>query len=274
MGIESLTRIVEQSLNEVDYEKLTALKGKTIREQIIALVKFASKDYVGSAETELQVMSDYKDSEFFRKYVNYLLGLTETTQEERHLFAEEIQLKAEDSAGNVIFGMVEGLDNINKQKILAQLSIAKMHKAISIEDFFRLYNLLVRIPYVDLKELVRYKEPFYDVSGDTELLFATGVLEMHTIDTKGGSNKYVLSRLGELLLRWGMGIHLELEHGKGTNVELDTLTAEAIDEVVDHKVDDARPKWEGDVLDKVTEHPLSMEYDEKDEGIIMKKRKR
>ena len=49
MGIESLTRIVEQSLNEVDYEKLTALKGKTIREQIIALVKFASKDYVGSA---------------------------------------------------------------------------------------------------------------------------------------------------------------------------------------------------------------------------------
>jgi len=174
MGIESLTRIVEQSLNEVDYEKLTALKGKTIREQIIALVKFASKDYVGSAETELQVMSDYKDSEFFRKYVNYLLGLTETTQEERHLFAEEIQLKAEDSAGNVIFGMVEGLDNINKQKILAQLSIAKMHKAISIEDFFRLYNLLVRIPYVDLKELVRYKEPFYDVSGDTELLFATG----------------------------------------------------------------------------------------------------
>lgn len=71
-----------------------------------------------------------------------------------------------------------------------------------------------------------------------------------------------------------MGIHLELEHGKGTNVELDTLTAEAIDEVVDHKVDDARPKWEGDVLDKVTEHPLSMEYDEKDEGIIMKKRKR
>ena len=94
-----------------------------------------------------------------------------------------------------------------------------------------MHSLLERIPYVDLKELPRYKDPYYDEAGDTELLFATGALEMHTIDSKGNSNKYILSRLGELLLRWGLGINIEMEHGKGTNVELDRATQEDIDEI-------------------------------------------
>ena len=73
--------------------------------------------------------------------------------------------------------------------------------------------MLERIPYVDLKELPRYKEPFYDDSGDTELLYATGVLELQTIDSDG-SNKYILSKLGEKLLLFGCQINLEMENGK------------------------------------------------------------
>ena len=139
--------------------------------------------------------------------------------------------------------MVDRLDNINKQSILAQLTIAKVHGTISIEDFFRLHSLLERIPWVDLKELPYYKNPFYDEGGDTELLFATGALEMNIIDTKGGPNKYILSRLGEMLLRWGFGIHLELEHGKGTNVELDVVTSEDIEEITDEKIKASRPQF-------------------------------
>ena len=231
MTVETLSNNVVQSLNSVDLEKLEAFKTNTVKEQILAVVKLLCKDYLGAAESELQVILDYKEGEFFRKYACYLLGLKDTTLDERHRFSEDIQQKAEDGAGNVVINMVDRLDNINKETVFAKLSVARIHGAISTEDFFRVHSLLERIPYVDLKLLPRYKEPYYDESGDTELLFATGALEIETIDSKGGSNKYKLSRLGELLLRWGFNIHLELEHGKGTNVELDRATQEDIGEM-------------------------------------------
>jgi hypothetical protein len=231
MTIEQLSNIVEQSLNSINLEKLEVTKADTMKEQILALVKLLCKEYLEAAESELKVILNYKEGEFFRKYACYLLGLKDTTVDERHQFSEEIQQKAEDGAGNVIINMVDRLDNINKETVFAKLTVARIHRAISTEDFFRVHSLLERIPYVDLKLLPRYKEPFYDESGDTELLFATGALEIETIDSKGGSNKYKLSRLGESLLRWGFNIHLELEHGKGTNVELNRATKEDIDEM-------------------------------------------
>ncbi len=231
MKVDTLSNIVEQSLKRVSIEQLAAIKTGALKDKILAIFKLLCEDYLGAAESEIQAFVGYQESEFFRKYATYLLGLVDTSPEERHKFAEEIQKKAEDSAGNVISGMVARLDNINKETVFAKLSVARIHGAISTEDFFRVYSLLERIPYVDLKQLPRYKEPFYDESGDTELLFATGALEIETIDSKGGSNKYKLSRLGELLLRWGFNIHLELEHGKGTNVELNRATQEDIDEI-------------------------------------------
>lgn len=231
MTVDTLSNIVEQSLKRVSIEQLAAIKTGALKDKILAIFKLLCEDYLGAAESEIQAFAGYQESEFFRKYATYLLGLVDTSPEERHKFAEEIQKKAEDSAGNVISGMVARLDNINKETVFAKLSVARIHGAISTEDFFRVYSLLERIPYVDLKQLPRYKEPFYDESGDTELLFATGALEIETIDSKGGSNKYKLSRLGELLLRWGFNIHLELEHGKGTNVELNRATQEDIDEI-------------------------------------------
>ena len=243
MTIDTLSNIVEQSLNSVTIEKLEAAKADTVKEQILAVVKLLCKDYIGTTESELQVILNYKEGEFLRKYACYLLGLKNTTVEGRHQFAEEIQQKAEDGAGNVIINMVDRLDNINKEIVFAKLSVARIHNAISVDDFFRLHSLLERIPYVDLKQLPRYKEPYYDESGDTELLFATGALEIETIDTKGESNKYKLSRLGELLLRWGFNIHLELEHGKGTNVELDRATQEDIDRMMDEKIKASQPRY-------------------------------
>ncbi len=248
MTVDQLSDIVEQSLNSFNLEKLAATKADTVKEQILAIVKLLCKDYLGAAESELKVILNYKEGEFFRKYACYLLWLKETTVEERHQFSEEIQQKAEDGAGNVIINMVDRLDNINKETVFAKLTVARIHNAISIEDFFRLHSLLERIPYVDLKLLPQYKEPFYDESGDTELLFATGALEIETIDTKGGSNKYKLSRLGDQLLRWGFNIHLDLEHGKGTSVELNLGEDSDIEAIFDQKIKDAQPKFENNTL--------------------------
>ena len=80
----------------------------------------------------------------------YVQGLKETTAEERHKFADEIREKAEDASGNVIAGMIDRLDNINKQEVFSKLTIARIHGFISVEEFFLLHSLLERIPYVDL----------------------------------------------------------------------------------------------------------------------------
>lgn len=204
MTAESLSNIVEQSLNSIDLEKLKAMKGASTKDVLLAVLKLVSKDYVGTAGTVILAIVDYREGEFFRKYCRYLLELVETTPEQRHQFSRELQDKAGDFSGNVICGMVDRLDNINKETVFARLSVARIHGFITIEDFFRLHSLLERIPYVDLKELPKYKEPFYDESGDTELLFATGALVIHTIANE--SNEYILSALGEKLLLWGCGV--------------------------------------------------------------------
>ena len=245
MNVDSLPNVIEQIIKEPDWDKLTLAEREYARGQSKAFVSLIPK-IGGAAAEELQQYYDYKDDEFFRKFVRFLMELKETTSEERHRFAEEIQQKAEDHPGNVILGMVDRLDNINKEVVMAKLSVARMHGAISIEDFFRLHSLLERIPYVDLKLLPQYKEPFYDESGDTELLFATGALELVSIDADGGTNKYLLSRLGEMLLRWGFNINIELEHGKGT--ELGLITQEKFNEIFDNKIEESQPRFEDETL--------------------------
>ena len=234
MTAESLSKIVEQSLKSVSLQEIKDAKKRPVKDQILALLKLVTGDAIGCAESVIQAISDYKEGEFFRKYTSYLYELVDTTPDERHKFCQEIQEKAEDSSGNVILGMVDRLDNINKETILARLTTAKIHEFINIEDFFRLCSMLERIPYIDLKELPRYKEPFYDESGDTELLYSTGALILQTLDANG-SNKYILSVLGEKLLLWRFGINLDMERERGTNVELNYATNDDIDKIFNEK---------------------------------------
>ena len=229
MTTDSLSQIIVNSLNMADLSFLKTANSAYWRGQLKALLSLIP-EAGGFVAEELQQFYDYKDDLFFRKFTQFMLGIIETSAEERNKFAIEIQTKVKDSPGNILLEMVDRLDNINKQTAFSNLTLARIHGEISIEDFFRLHSLLERIPYVDLKELPHYAEPFYDTSGDTELLFASGALEMASIEEE--SNKYILSRLGELLLRWGFGIVLKLEHRKGTDIGLNSLTEEEIDGII------------------------------------------
>jgi hypothetical protein len=230
MTAESLSIIVEQSLNSISLQDIKDAKKNPIKDQVFALLKVVAGDVLGAAESEMQAISDYKESEFFRKYACYLCELVETTPDDRYKFCQEIQDKAEDYSGNVILGMVDSLDNINKQEVFSKLTIARIHGFISVEEFFRLHSLLERIPYVDLAKLPYYKEDYFDESGDTELLFATGALKLASISAEDG-NKYVLSALGENLLRFGIGVNIDVKREKGTELEPRTATKEDIDEL-------------------------------------------
>lgn len=233
MTSEILSKIIKESLNSVDLDKLKNERSGATMDLLLAILKLCSKDYIGASESAIQTnkdVVDYRESDFFRKYYSYLYELADTTPEQRHRFSEEVQDKAEDFSGNVILGIVDRMDNIHKEKVLAKLTIARINGWITIEEFFRLSSMLERIPYVDLKMLPYYKDPYYDESGDTELLFATGSLNQHTIDVNAPS-KYVLSTLGEKLLCFGLGIKVEMDCEVGINIEVDTGSEEDIDEI-------------------------------------------
>ena len=77
--------------------------------------------------------------------------------------------------------------------------------------------MLERIPYVDLAKLELYNQDYYDDEGDSELLFATGALQQSVIDEEDG-NKYVLSKLGRKLLKYGLRIEVSDLQPRGTKV--------------------------------------------------------
>ena len=201
----------------------------------------------GTLSVEIQSVrdsaADYQAYEFFRKFTCFICELGELTDTQRNEFVSEVEKVAEDASGNVIMGLVDRLDNINKERILANLVIAKGQNAISIEDFFRLSSMLERIPYVDLAKLELYNQDFYDDEGDSELLFATGALQQSVIDADTG-NKYVLSKLGRKLLRFGLGLKVEDMQTIGTKVakiewdnmsDLKPISKEEIENIIERQ---------------------------------------
>ena len=218
MNTDNINNFVDVTFTKVESTKLkplTSIKGWV--EQVKALVNLVPV-FGGALAQEIQVMQNFKESEFFRKYTAFILGVVDTTEKEREKFAEEISKKANDAAGNVIAGMVDRLDNINKEVILANLTMARIDDKISIENFFRLASVLERIPYVDLVKLPSYQTPYYDEDGDTELLNSTGVLRPVKLSEDGDT--YILSPLGVKLLQYGLMTNVKKVNVKGTSVDL------------------------------------------------------
>ena len=221
-------RIVGGVIVSPDLNKLAPLKEALWKDQLKALLDLIGSVASGNPVTtgagvskfileELDIIENYKVSEFFRKFTAFAMEMTDVTAEERVKFAEEIQQKADDFAGNVLMGMVDRLDYIKKEQVLASLIKARIHQFITVEDFFRLSSMLERIPYVDLEHLEKYQEGYYDESGDSELLYSTGALQMASIDKDKG-NKYVLSLLGEKLMMFGLQKPVKTKRTKGTSL--------------------------------------------------------
>lgn len=255
MDYSQLPEIVNQSFSKVDLKKLTPQKGCVWIDQFKALL--SAVPYAGGfLAQEIQNIQDYKAAEFCRKYTAYIYSLEPHSEADREKFCKDVESQAWDYSGNVIMGIVDRLDNINKQCVLANLTSTKIKGQISIEDFFRLASMLERIPYVDLRELPKYGKPYYDESGDTDLLFATGALRLAILDGENNNSKYVLSALGQKLIEFGFNTPISVEFD-GLKIGLPIATDEDIDKMMKNFklpekerqsiIDEARPQWE--VLD-------------------------
>ena len=72
MAEESLSIIVEQSLKSESLLELKDAKKTILYEPIFAVIKLITGDVIGSVESIVKGITDYKEREFFRKYVIYL----------------------------------------------------------------------------------------------------------------------------------------------------------------------------------------------------------
>lgn len=168
-----------------------------------------------------ELYQGYRENEFFRKLCKVLLEIKDVKEPERQRFLQEVEKKAKDFSGNVLVNMIDRLDNINKGSVLANLIHARTDDKISIDDFFRLVSILERIPYTDLDKLIAFNEPYYDNSGVTELLNATGAIDVCVIDSNPDSNnQYELTSLGRMLVQYGLKIDVANTLHNGTTVQM------------------------------------------------------
>lgn len=230
--IIELSNVVRETLLYPNLTQQPLYKTVNWKEQLIAITNFIPIAG-GFISAELQILANYQVSEFFRKFTSFIYGLKELDDSKRVNFITEVEEKAQDSSGNVMISIIDKLDNINKQKILANLVIARTNNDISIEDFFRLSSVLERIPYVDLQLLPSYQDEFYDESGDTELLFSTGVLRQAYLGEDG--DRYILSPLGIKLLKFGVNVDIPIPQitGVKTGISWENVGDKDIDLISD-----------------------------------------
>jgi hypothetical protein len=93
MTTNSLSTVIVHSLNTPDLNSFKKADSTFWKEQLKAVVNLIPV-VGGFASEELQLYYDYKDDEFFRKFTKFLLGMIDTTVEERRQFADDIQKKS------------------------------------------------------------------------------------------------------------------------------------------------------------------------------------
>ena len=85
MTTDSLSQIIVNSLNMADLSFLKTANSAYWRGQLKALLSLIP-EAGGFVAEELQQFYDYKDDLFFRKFTQFMLGIIETSAEERNKF--------------------------------------------------------------------------------------------------------------------------------------------------------------------------------------------
>ena len=172
----------------------------------------------GAIAGEIKAITDaaanYQASEFLRKFTTFIYGLGDFGDNERILFLKELEGAAKDASGNVMLSIIDRLDNIHKQKILANLVRAKG------------------------------EGKYYDDNGDSELLYSTGVLRPAMYNQDG--DRYVLSPLGVNLMKHGLRLPAEMPQIKGTSTGIgwkeigDTPDIDGVKDIAKKTMEDLR----------------------------------
>lgn len=103
MDPNEISSIVGNLIISPDLNKLEPLRTSNVwKEQIKALINLIP-GVGGAIAQEIQVIENYKTAEFFRKFTKYILGISDTTVEERNRFSKEIEEASHDYSGYILF---------------------------------------------------------------------------------------------------------------------------------------------------------------------------
>lgn len=239
--MNDLSVVVKDVLESTDLKNINKVDLKNISKDALIGAINCLPIVGGVIASYLQIAKNnretYLELDFYRKLLALIYEIQDLQPKDIKCFMDDVEKNANDFSGNVITNLVNRTDNINKARVLANLIKSRVKGDIYIHDFFRLSSVLERIPYVDLNRLDQYKKPYYDDSGDTELLYATGALKLNTVDADN-ENLYILSELGRKLLVFGMHHFLDVENKGGTNINgmitsSETITDSDIDQMFD-----------------------------------------
>lgn len=244
--MNDLSVVVKDVLESTDLKNINKVDLKNISKDALIGAINCLPVVGGVIASYLQIAKNnretYLEMDFYRKLLAFIYGIKGLQSKDIKSFMDEVEKNAQDFSGSVITNLINKTDNINKATVLANLIKSRVNNDITIHDFFRLSSMLDRIPYIDLNELEKYQKAYYDDSGDTELLYATGALKLDTIDAQE-ENLYILSELGRKLLKYGMLRSAHVDNHGGTSVnglitDENIISNADIDSMIDSMNDD------------------------------------
>lgn len=193
----------------------------------------------------------YKNVQAYRlakKVYRFLYHTHEIETEKKRKFVKEYIKSNQEDGIDALLSVIDQLDNQHKVDIMARLLKSKVEEEITIYEFNRLVACLQRIPYSDILKLQDYKDHYYE-PGVTEVLYAAGVLYLSHEDFEKNTNEYKLNYNGAQLLKYGLNEAMEIP----TDFKVQRMSVvidSDIDEIKNNIIEEAKPKWESDILDK------------------------
>ena len=154
-----------------------------------------------------KIGKNFNTARLMKKTWAFLWNTQDFTQEQKRKFLKDFSEANQERGAEVLLDIINRIENINKITVLSNLIKSRIEESISIEELVRLVFILERVPISDLTKLYDYKENHY-VSGESELLYASGLVYEAVLDRDNGS-QYALSANGRQLLKFGLGIDVE-----------------------------------------------------------------
>lgn len=135
----------------------------------------------------------------------------ETDPNELSEAISEIEQMNGESFFETMMDFLDRIDNANKARILANILHHSIKGDISRDNYLRHIWILANMPFIDLQQLHKYINDYYQ-SSSSEILYANGLIRETIMDggtfgdeeqTDGG-NKFGLTALGEEMLHFGL----------------------------------------------------------------------
>ena len=227
---DSISKLPDIKRLDIDLKKdIIDLCTDTISSEIPIISLIKSSAYA---------FAHYKERKFAKRCIVFLSTLADGDMDEKDIFdfIEDLYNHTLENGYDTIVGMIDRFDNENKAVILANLVRHCAEKHFPVPEFLRVVNALERVPYPDLKYLLKYINNHYE-AGESEILAVSGLIIQTNISPgvwnngNDGGFKYGLSRVGENMLHYGLESSDFKYQGDGVNLGISPMSDSTIESI-------------------------------------------